>query len=96
VAVPHATIAAVAAQLEEHERRGWLRSAKTRARFMVLASTGKRPSELMRAQPHDVDFVRRVWTVRDGKGGWSPGIYLNDDMLHRVAPIRESRRVGIL
>jgi integrase len=81
VAVPHTTIAAVAAKLEEHERIGWLRSAKTRARFMVLASTGKRPSELMRAQPQDVDFVRRVWTVRDGKGGWSPGIYLNDDML---------------
>lgn len=54
---------------------------KTRARFRVLASTGKRPSEMMRAQPSDVDLGRRVWVVRDGKGGYSPGLYLNDDMI---------------
>lgn len=58
-----------------------LRDPKTRARFRVLVSTGRRPSELMRAQPSDVDLTNRVWVVRDGKGGWSPGIYLNDDML---------------
>jgi integrase len=55
--------------------------AKTRARFRVLVSTGRRPSEVMRAQPGDVDLENRVWVVRDGKGGWSPGLYLNDDML---------------
>jgi len=54
--------------------------AKTRARFRVLVSTGRRPSEVMRAQPGDVDLENRVWVVRDGKGGWSPGLYLNDDM----------------
>ena len=54
---------------------------KTRARFRVLASTGKRPSEIMRTQPTDVDLERRVWIVRDGKGGYSPGLYLNDDMI---------------
>lgn len=58
-----------------------LRDAKTRARFMVRASTGKRPSEIMRAEPSDVDLDRREWRVRDGKGGWSEGLYLNDDML---------------
>jgi site-specific recombinase XerD len=61
--------------------RGCLRDAKTRARFMVLASTGRRPSEVMRAEPDDVDLGNRVWRVRDGKGGWSEGLYLNDDML---------------
>lgn len=60
---------------------GVLRDAKTRARFMVRASTGRRPSEIMRAQPEDVDLDRRIWRVRDGKGGWSEGLYLNDDML---------------
>lgn len=55
--------------------------AKTRARFRVLVSTGRRPSEVMRAQPGDVDLENRVWVVRDGKGGWSPGLYLNEDML---------------
>lgn len=54
---------------------------KTLARFRVLVSTGRRPSEVARAQPGDVDFTNRVWVVRDGKGGWSPGLYLNDDML---------------
>ncbi len=67
--------------LQENERRGWLRDAKTRARFRVLASTGVRPSELKRAKPTDVDLQRRVWTVRDGKGGFRPGLYLTDDML---------------
>lgn len=56
-------------------------NAKTRARFRVLASCGRRPSEVMRAEPHDVDLEHRVWVVRDGKGGFSPGLYLNDDML---------------
>lgn len=71
----------VDANLRAGELRGELRSAKTRARFRVLATTGKRPSELMRAAPSDVDLERRVWIVRDGKGGFSPGLYLNDDML---------------
>lgn len=57
-----------------------LRDAKTRGRFMVRASTGKRPSEIMRTKPGDVDVERREWRVRDGKGGWSEGLYLNDDM----------------
>ena len=60
---------------------GCLRDAKTRARFMVLASTGRRPSEVMRAEADDVDLSRRIWRVRDGKGGWSEGLFLNDDML---------------
>jgi integrase len=54
---------------------------KTHARFCVLASTGRRPSEVGRAKPTDVNLKARVWVPRDGKGGWSPGIYLNDDML---------------
>lgn len=52
-----------------------------RARLMVLASTGKRPCEVERAEPRDVDMARRVWYVRDAKGGWSEGVYLNDEML---------------
>lgn len=67
--------------LAGRERDGYLRDRKTRARFRVLASTGVRPSELMRAQPLDVDLTRRVWTVRDGKGGFRPGLYLTDDMI---------------
>jgi len=68
-------------QLRAWEKAGILRDAKARARFMLYASTGKRPSEIMRAQPGDVDLERRVWIPRDGKGGWGPGVYLNDDML---------------
>jgi integrase len=71
----------VYANLLKAETTGLLRDAKTRARFMVRASTGKRPSEIMRAQPEDVDIARREWRVRDGKGGWSEGLYLNDDMV---------------
>lgn len=78
---PVSTILAVYAKLLEFERINRLRDAKTRARFMVRASTGRRPCEIKRAQPEDVDLERRTWRVRDAKGGWSEGLYLNDDML---------------
>jgi site-specific recombinase XerD len=74
------TILTVYRNLLAMEARGILRDAKTRARFMVRAATGRRPSEIMRAEPADVDLKRREWRVRDGKGGWSAGQYLNDDM----------------
>lgn len=74
-------VLAVYARLQEQEQQGLLRDAKTRARFMVRAATGKRPSEIMRTQPADLDLQRREWRVRDGKGGWSEGLYLNDDMI---------------
>jgi hypothetical protein len=44
----------------------------TRARFRLLAVSGVRPSELMRARPEDFDLDRRVWLTRDGKGGRRP------------------------
>lgn len=78
--VDNETILKVDAELQRRENGHWF-SAKTRARFRVLVSTGRRPSEIMRAEKGDVDLTRRVWLVRDGKGGWSPGLYLNDDML---------------
>jgi integrase len=55
--------------------------AKTRARFMVIASTGVRPAELKRAEPADVDLERRVWVVRTAKGGAPRAFWLNDEML---------------
>lgn len=73
------TILAVDAQLQAHEAKGFLRDAKTRARFRVFVSTGKRPCEIMRAQPGDVNLEARVWVPRDAKGGFCPGVYLNDD-----------------
>jgi integrase len=58
-----------------------LTDPKTRARFMVLASTGQRPAQLKRAQPDDVDLRRRVWFVRPAKGGNPIPIVLTDDMV---------------
>jgi integrase len=58
-----------------------MHAKQDRARLMVLAATGKRPCEVERAQPYDVDMVRRVWITRDAKFGQSPGVYLNDEML---------------
>ncbi len=79
--VSDALILAVDANLQQGEARGHLRDAKTRARFRVLVSTGKRPCEVMRAQPSDVNLEARVWVPRDAKGGFSPGAYLNTDQL---------------
>lgn len=94
VMVTDATVRAVYERLIEREAAGLLRDAKTRARFMVLASTGKRPSELMRAEPGDVDLDRRIWLVRDGKGGFSPGAYLNDEMLTAWRTFIEAKAWG--
>lgn len=73
----------VDAELQRMEQRRdappW--DGKTRARFRVLVSTGKRPCEIMRARPEDVDLEQRVWVPRDAKGGYCPGVYLNEDML---------------
>ena len=68
-------------QAMEAKRTGPPWDAKTRARFRVLVTTGKRPIEVMRAQPEDVNLDQRVWVPRDAKGGYTPGVYLNDDML---------------
>lgn len=81
VRIDDALLLKVEATLQAHERHKFLKTAKTRARFRVLVTTGRRPSEVMRALAEDVDLERRVWVPRDGKGGFSPGLYLNDDML---------------
>lgn len=55
--------------------------AKSRARFLVLATTGQRPIQLMRAQPADIDLKRRLWLVRPSKGGAPIALPLDRDML---------------
>ena len=83
VTVSDTVIADVAAKLkrQEHPTVNRLRDSKTRARFLVLASTGRRPAEVMRAEPGDVDLVRRVWFVRAAKGGRHTTLALNDEMV---------------
>lgn len=81
--VSNETILAVDRNLQAHEGdpRYPLWNAKTRARFRVLTSCGKRPCEVMRAKPEDVNLDVRVWVPRDAKGGYCPGVVLNDDQL---------------
>jgi integrase len=80
------TINAVMTRLEQRALNGrkgrpCKHATQDRARLMVLATTGKRPCEVERALPMDVNLDQRVWGVRDAKGGWSEGVYLNDEML---------------
>lgn len=81
IAVDAWLIREVAANLYQQELAGRLRDATTRARFLVLAASGRRKGEVEAIEPRDVDLERRVWRVRDAKGGYSDGIYLNDDLL---------------
>ena len=76
--IDDALVNAVLKRLQESKQKD---APKDAARLMVLAVTGKRPCELMRAEPGDVHLLRRVWIPRDAKGGFCPGIYLNDEML---------------
>lgn len=50
---------------------------KTRARFMVLATTGARPIELARALPADVELEHELWSIRTAKGGVGRVLRLN-------------------
>lgn len=78
--VPDQVIFDVLVELKRHEMLKRLRTAKTRARFLVLATTGQRPAQLKRATPADVDLERGIWFVRAAKGGEPIPVYLNSEM----------------
>jgi integrase len=78
VGLPAGTIPMVAANLQRDKSP---KAVQHFARFCVLATTLQRPCQMVRAQPTDVDLVRRVWHVRSAKNEPSHPIPLNDDML---------------
>jgi integrase len=74
----------VAASLKKgkrHDEGYGSEATKTHARFLVRATTGQRPAQIMRALPIDVDFRRKVWYVRDAKGGRGIGFPLSAEQL---------------
>lgn len=82
--VPLALIRKVAKSLKAGKRHdgGFGSDAvKGYARFLVRATTGQRPSQIMRAVRADVDLRRRLWFVRAGKGGDTIPLPLNREML---------------
>lgn len=80
VSVSDHLVREVALELRKHELIGRLRDAKTRARYLVLATTGQRPAQMRRATPDTIDLARRVWFVNPAKGDRGAIVYLNDDM----------------
>jgi integrase len=72
----------VAGNLLQAELNGRLRDGKTRARFLVLATCAKRPCQVMRADPKDVNLTTRIWDVTPAKNSTGGELYLNDDMLN--------------
>lgn len=91
---PIATIQRVAASLKRgtagEKRHGPKRTlaavqysepAKARARFLVRATTGQRPAQIMRAEQGDIDLTRRIWFVRSAKGGLAIPLPLTPDMV---------------
>lgn len=56
-------------------------SAKTYARFLVRATTGQRPAQIMRTVAADVDLKRKIWFVRPAKGGNAVPLPMNQPML---------------
>lgn len=82
--VAHATIRKVAKSLKaggKNAKGHGSDSVKGYARFLVRATTGQRPSQIMRAQPGDVDLTRRIWFVRAGKGGLAVPLPLDREMV---------------
>ncbi len=56
-------------------------SAKTQARYLVRATCGQRPAQIMWTEPEDVDLVRRIWFVRSAKGGSPIPLPLSAEMI---------------
>lgn len=94
VAVPWSTVQAVAKSLAKgivkRQACGPSRKvvtvhrkepAKGHARFLVLATTGQRPAQVMRAQLGDVDLKRKIWFVRPAKGGNAVALPLDGEMV---------------
>lgn len=73
IAVPAETLRTVAKNLKHSGR------PDVYARFLVRATTGQRPAQIMRATPDDLDLERRVWFVRSAKGGDPIALPLNVD-----------------
>lgn len=59
--------------------------AWTFARFLVLATTGKAPAELMRAAPADFDRRRRTWRIVPAKDREPQLLPLNEEMCFALA-----------
>lgn len=74
VTVPVETITAVGERLAKLD-------PLAAARYWVLATTGQRPSQVMRAQPSDVNVKRGIWLVRAAKGSEVRELYLNKEMV---------------
>jgi len=79
------TIRTVAANLLAHEQKAGgtrLRSARTRARFLILALSGQRPIQLMRTKVvRDVDLQARLWRVPPAKRDDGTIVVLNDQLV---------------
>jgi integrase len=74
IGVPIDTVRQVAVALAKGDE-------KTYARFAVLATTGQRPCQVMRAQPGDVNLEVGLWVVRSAKGAPAHTITLNTEMV---------------
>jgi integrase len=75
VAVPLKTVQRVAANLLK------AKLMVDYARFLVRATTGQRPAQIMRATADDVDLKRKIWFVKPAKGGLAVPLPLNADMV---------------
>jgi integrase len=70
-----------AAVIRTVARRMKALDAKAYARFLLRATTGQRPDQIMRAQPDDLDLKRGIWFVRPAKGGDPVPLPLNQAMV---------------
>lgn len=82
--VPHALMRQVAKSLKAGKRHAegyGSDSVKGYARFLVRATTGQRPSQIMRAVRADIDLKRKIWFVHAGKGGLAVPLPLDRNMV---------------
>ena len=66
----------------------------TYARYLVLAGTGQRPAQLMRAQPGSWDLAAGFWVVRSAKGAPAHTITLNRDMVDALRTFEAANAWG--
>lgn len=81
------TIQAVAKALKRGDPKDY-------ARFLVRATTGQRPAQIMRTLPGDVDMAQRIWFVRPAKGGDPIPMPLNPGMVRAWKAMQKAKAWG--
>lgn len=96
IGVKRALVQRVADRFAARARNTPLKSAERQdhARYLLLATSGQRPCQVMRAREEDFHLQNQFWIVRGAKGGPTHALHLNKEMRHAVRLFLAAGAIG--